>query len=262
MTSMVKLHRGLFAQPSVRGLRGLIETHFGPLDLSKGQKLSLLQTLNPTPNPAPASLSNAVLSGFWRSGVPKLYQRYTGFRPMLIHDFCTVRVQPPTDSSENVPWHLDANFWNFETPLLTFWIALSPAGKTAPGLTIAWLYERPSAREITDRYRVFAQEKLRNGKPISMTDDELLRMIGRYRIRSPIMNAGDVLLFNQLTFHRTQTLSEAVDTRLAIEFRVVPRSPLPKIRGKQQESRTVSFADEATGKLNMTTVARLYEDIQ
>lgn len=206
---------------------------------------------------AKSALAKRLLIWFWSGAIPGIAAEILGASPLLLNTYCTARYQAPRDPAQSVGWHLDANFWGFDTPLLTIWLALTNAGRDAKGLEFALPYVVRSDAEVEQAYLPAAGVKAQAGHPMSFDDGELREQIGRYRTRVPAMAPGDALIFGHTAFHRTQLGGHADRPRLAIEFRIAPRKPLPRTAGDRMRAIMTSFIDPDSGRAMQARLADL-----
>lgn len=248
----------LFPPQSVQGLVGRINQVHGPLDPNVSRKVPVM----PAPkageeNALALGLSAIIRQGFWQSRMPDIYAQVTKRRPMYLEHFCAGRLQAVGDYKEAIGWHVDANFWNFEIPMLVFWVSLTPSGVTAPAVEFAVPVnpDKPklSAEEFKSRYRAFARECVKAGKPIVASDEQVEDMLGPFQRSHFSMNAGDALVFDQFTFHRTQMLADATAARFSIEFRVVDRDNLPP----ETDRDVIRVSTNDDGNIQPTTLGAL-----
>lgn len=246
---LARVHRALTSPEQARDLAARIDAAHGPFTPDVSAKMNLLSlTPDDAGFAAKAALAQHILIWFWSGPLPAVAAGLLGAQPVLLNTHCTARHQAPRDPAENVAWHLDANFWGFETPLLTIWLSLTPSGRDARGLELALPYSRPTDSEMERAYLPVARAKREAGRPISVTDDEMAAMIGPVRTRAPAMAPGDALIFDQTVLHRTQLDGTATRPRLAVEFRIAPRSPLPAAAATDMASLMTSFVDPASGR--------------
>lgn len=144
---------------------------------------------------------------------------------VFLYPNCAFRFHQPEDYHSYLPLHLDAEFMGHDIMSLNFWVPLVDVGIKAPGLTFVDpdldpnIYLKPwLSTTLTGGRKRFAAEELAElyHKPVS---DILF---------TPVVPAGSVALFHQLTLHATQMLPGGGDYRVSIEFRVGARSKLPR----------------------------------
>lgn len=208
--------------------------------------------------PAEKQLGSTILTFFWTSVIPEIYRKLKGHEPMLLLRICTLRHQALQVDDTYVPWHLDANFFGFGTPFLTIWVPFQDVGETRPGLEVA-LPEQPIPDEaIAERWRKVVPDEM--GRTV-LPDASLGDLYGDvpYRREVPRLGRGDALVFDQFVLHRTQILPTAVETRLAIEFRVTSTKEFPTDRSWDfHRDDVVSFRDPQTGSIRFTSMADIF----
>jgi hypothetical protein len=99
-------------------------------------------------------------------------------------------------------------------PMLTFWVTLTDAGVTAPGLEYV-----PIA--------VSERRELKEGghwtEPTDTSDPALLaaiEMFGAENLVHPAFQAGDVLILSENTYHRTYATRDMTQARVSMDIRV------------------------------------------
>jgi hypothetical protein len=125
-------------------------------------------------------------------------------------------------------WTDVTNFYGFDVPMLTFWVPLSPVGKTAPGLDFLRIDPPPTHAALKQLWQRVHAKATELRAAASLETDELGAVFpGTLSIDTKAMDPGDFAVFDQYVPHRTQALEKSVDYRIAVEFRVIPRAPLP-----------------------------------
>ncbi|HEX2872235.1 MAG TPA: phytanoyl-CoA dioxygenase family protein [Polyangiaceae bacterium] len=117
-----------------------------------------------------------------------------------------------------LPFHQDARTGYWEVPTMALWTALTPCGVTAPGLEV-----------VPQRLRSFFPVCLYGGQdrsdyqlyPASAYDE----LIPEWAVAAPDLGAGDILLFDSFTLHRTQRLPAGHDRRVDFDVRFTSRTP-------------------------------------
>ena len=114
-------------------------------------------------------------------------------------------------NASNLTWHQDSNHKHGSKPMVVMMICLqNGAGLARPGLSIL---EHP-----TDQFEgVFGYE----GNRVSTFETQIVQRYGKIKIAKPILNAGDLLIFNGLTFHRTFSNDYMKTHRDALLIRIV-----------------------------------------
>ena len=110
-------------------------------------------------------------------------------------------------NASNLTWHQDSNYKHGSNPMVVMMVVLqNGAGLTRPGLSILESY--------TNQFEgIFGYE----GNKVDQFEQMILERHGEVRIANPILNSGDLLIFNGLTFHRTfanQTMNAHRDALL------------------------------------------------
>jgi hypothetical protein len=158
---------------------------------------------------------NSILALVARSQLPAVYRRL--YRELVIGDYqhCVTRFQRPDISSQAYAFHQDNSAFGLEDAAhvgLTTWVPLVDAGINAPGLQ---LYPRPTEVLPT-----------RADAPVFVDDAAVLARYGD-QLWSPVVSAGDVMVFNHFILHRTHFTATMTKERQSVEIRVYPASRLP-----------------------------------
>lgn len=128
-----------------------------------------------------------------------------------------VRYCNPTGWQNYLSWHQD-KFHRGDT-FFTIWIPLNRVGDDAPGLELLpyKLYERihTAASGLDVTY---------DGKGIS--EEDINREVGTDRFH-PIMDVGDILIFDPYTAHRTYVTKGMTEARISLDIRLNPLSANP-----------------------------------
>ena len=141
-------------------------------------------------------------------GLDRLIGAYLGERPILSVEKCTLRrVDTATQHPE---WHQDGAFLGKGVRTVNAWFALSRCGRDASGLDVIPLrLERVLATGTTgDRITFFDWV---------VSADTIMRELPGVKVRRPAFEAGDVLLFDHLTLHRTANSPDMPNRRYAVE---------------------------------------------
>lgn len=117
-----------------------------------------------------------------------------------------------------LPFHQDARTGYWEVPTLALWTALTPCGVTAPGLEVV-----PQRLRSLFPVRLYGDQERSEYQPYPASAyDEL---IPEWAIAAPDLGAGDILLFDTFTLHRTQRLPTGHDRRVDFDVRFTSRTP-------------------------------------
>lgn len=201
-----------------------------------------------------------VLHFFWSSVLPKTYEELFKREPMLILDLCKFRAQRPQPSHGYTPWHLDANFYGFDVPMLTAWMPLVDVGVNAPGLEF-----RVPRRTVSDsEIRTFWESIPRNdGGGRSIDDDRIPELFGAdSRLLAPVLTIGSCVIFDQHALHRTQILDGATNSREAIEFRIVAADEAPDyVMGGGAADLLGARYDRSDNRITISKLASLFPEL-
>ena len=144
----------------------------------------------------------AHLDGLQEAGMQRLLSEYFGERPAISVKKKTLRR---TEPDAPAGWHQDGAFLGTNTRTLNIWLALSSCGVDAAGLDVF-------NRRFDDLVEIGGDEIF----DWSVSDETASRY-GTENIVRPTFEAGDALLFDQMTLHRTGIDKTMTKTRYAIE---------------------------------------------
>jgi hypothetical protein len=150
---------------------------------------------------SPRSLADTI-DALRRVGMGNLLEQYFGEWPVISAKKSTLRLVSPQSPTG---WHQDGAFLGSDTRTVNVWAALTPCGIEAPGIEV---FARPFD-EIVETGTGTAQFTW------SVSDEKAASLPGPIEI--PSFEAGDALLFNQMTLHRTQVDPSMQKDRYAIE---------------------------------------------
>lgn len=114
-------------------------------------------------------------------------------------------------NASNLTWHQDSNFKHQDKPMVVLMTPLqSKAGLVRPGLSIM---DFP-----TDKFLgVFGYE----GNRVEEFEECMIKRYGELKVKTPVLDAGDLLIFNGLTFHRTFSVESMKKHRDALLVRLI-----------------------------------------
>ena len=114
-------------------------------------------------------------------------------------------------NASNLTWHQDSNFKHQGKPMVVLMTPLQDqAGLTRPGLSILDL--------PTDE---FLGVRGYEGDRVEEFEECMKQKYGELKIKTPILDAGDLLIFNGLTFHRTFSKETMKEHRDALLVRLI-----------------------------------------
>jgi hypothetical protein len=131
-------------------------------------------------------------------------------RTLLRRTFPDDQMKSQRGNSNNQLWHQDSNAKFNDHPMLTLWITLQD---TLGGV-------RPSLEFIDAEVAYFSPD---HGDYSAVLPEYLAGLFPRARTRQIFAAAGDCILFNGLTFHKTFTTENTTLHRDALLVRVVDR---------------------------------------
>lgn len=137
-----------------------------------------------------------------RAGLTVFLEDFLGGTPILSSAKTTLRRNYPGEAG--IGWHQDGAFLGADIRVLNMWLALTPCGIDAPSLDIA--LSRKDA--VVGAGEDDAEYDWSVGERRAMRESPM--------VASPVLEAGDAILFDHLCLHRTAKL-KATRTRKAIE---------------------------------------------
>ena len=170
-----------------------------------------------------------LLTQFWQSIIPELFLEQTGHNPLLLLQICTIRHQESESTSNYSPWHLDANFYGFDTPLWTVWSPFVESGIDAAGLEFC-LADRKMCTIDDSTVRDFWSRVPRNERnQVAIDADDFIDFFQsrHFNIFSNLLYPGDAYIFDQYILHRTREALKPGKSRVAIEFRITSSERFP-----------------------------------
>jgi hypothetical protein len=168
----------------------------------------------------------AALQEFVHSQAFDVYRRLFGDDIAFLLDVCQMRRQDAADTGPHVPYHQDLSFVGTGFRILNSWITLDICGPAtaAPGLEFAAarviedLRPSPATPPVTaDRY--FDR--------IEIDPSALRQRLPESVWQRPDLDAGDAILFDQFTVHRTLAGPDQGARRTSLEFRACQAAALP-----------------------------------
>ena len=197
-----------------------------------------------------------VLRYFWSGPLPALYREAFGREPVLLLEMSKFRSQRPEVNRTYVPWHLDANFYGFDVPLLTAWVPFMEVGRTAPGLEFC-LPASPVPDAVVRRFWEGLERDASGGR--SLDPERIGELTGPTPRRvAPVIAPGTCFVFDQHVLHRTQRLEGAQVRRLALEFRIVAADAVPeRAFAEATAGHLAARLDRASGTVSIALLADL-----
>jgi len=168
-----------------------------------------------------SSFPNIVLKMVVDSILPAIYRRYFGESCISYYQHDTVRYQRPDISHLSYPFHQDGSYHSRDPrqhDSLTTWLPFLDCGVDAPALQLV-------------PHRLDEILPLPEGKQMPYLfcdEEEVLQRFGA-RLWAPVMRAGDVLLFDGFTVHRSYITAGMVRERNNADLRVFPKSRPPDL---------------------------------
>ncbi len=174
----------------------------GPVAFDDTDRLLVTQIGGLMAVEAPYALHQAV-SMYCDVGLGSVVAGYLGEWPLLSAMKTTFRMSSGASPTQ---WHQDGAFLGASTRVVNVWTALTDCGVQAPGIDI---FARPFDYIVP-----------------TGTDDALFswsvgpseaKKLGLHHVVRPEFGAGDALLFNQFSLHKSGVSPSMPDTRYALE---------------------------------------------
>ncbi len=144
---------------------------------------------------------------FERAGLRALLTEYLGDRPVASVTKCVLRRLP---AKQSVGWHQESFYLGEGVRALNVWVALTPAGDSAPGLE---LLPKRLRHDIGNR----SGEDQKTMMSAHLTSDEVEQVGEGTATVTPTFRPGDALLFDEYLVHRTSVTPEMNRARYSIE---------------------------------------------
>jgi len=138
------------------------------------------------------------------TGVRRLIEDYFGERPAMSANKCNLRRVPVTSATN---WHQDGAFLGEGVRSMNLWLGLSDCGVDAPGLDLV-------PRRFDGVVETGGGDAFFDW---SVSSDTVAEVAGEAGVIRPEFRAGDALLFDHLSLHRTAVSAEMTKERYAIE---------------------------------------------
>lgn len=147
------------------------------------------------------------------------------------YDF--VRKHGPRDTKSISPFHQDARAVPVGTKMLTCWIPLDCCGYDAPGLELL-------PKKLEENIPITKCPLTNHSK--SEIDPKYVRSLNETGLWRPLFEAGDLMIFDGKTIHRTYLTDNMTKMRHSIEIRFFDRSCAEgEWLDKRYDSRLPSF---------------------
>lgn len=131
-----------------------------------------------------------------------------------------------------LPYHQDYAYNQRYPRLWTSFTPLSDCGEDAPGLELL-------EAGITAKLPHVSEGLWESG----VSEATLAATAGSAAVRRPSMRAGDVIIFNELTLHRTHSVPAMSRARMSVDARAVPLSSITP--GLYRERRFIQMSEAA-----------------
>lgn len=134
-------------------------------------------------------------------------------------EYAFARVLDPAPLPSDSPYHQDC-FAVGADPIVNTWVTLDDAGDTAPGLEIV-------DHRVTDIY-LPTEQPSSNHAGAELDAASVERLYGDY-MWQPVCEAGDALVFDGRTIHRTWKTERMTQSRRSLEFRTMAVENMPGV---------------------------------
>ncbi|MEQ8814677.1 MAG: hypothetical protein RLO51_18090 [Thalassobaculum sp.] len=225
-----QIHRQVLAKDGVAGIRDYVTRVLGnrpppaegEADRNWSVQFRTLMVQGHLKNPG------ELVGVLRQSEVPALCREILG--PGLVYsiDKSLLRDFNPRLRSAPATMHFDAHVFGPHIPIVTVWVPLNPVGVDAPGLAIAtrphWPldYWNELAGRVDDAGLLYRRiDPGRAGIP----QDEiyaLARAEDEWPLVEPVLDVGDVMIFDHQYIHGTQPGIANPGRRMSMEVRVMP----------------------------------------
>lgn len=170
-------------------------------------------------------LVERLLVPFCRSPMCDIAREMLPGDPVFLLHHCIVRRYDQSVAGTSSPWHLDAEFLGRKHPAVNFWIPLSDVGEHRPGLTFA---TEPSI--ATEAVETWVQAVTGSPDPAAALGEgrrALHAILEPAAQVSPVLRAGEALLFDQVVPHKTQRIEGPAEMRYSMEIRIAGSDGIP-----------------------------------
>ena len=172
-------------------------------------------------------LGTDAIGRYEKAGIGKIFERAQPWIQELIgrkwlilsHKVLIRRTWPISEAqaqnlghnASNLTWHQDSNDKHQNRPMIVLMVSLqNGAGINRPGLSIL-------EKETEHFEGIFGYE----GNRVNEFEERMKEENGQLNMISPVLNRGDLLIFDGLTFHRTYSTKEMTGHRDALLIRLV-----------------------------------------
>ena len=132
------------------------------------------------------------------SGLLGAVRDYLGGEPVIFAERTKLRHHKAgRDNYSVIPWHQDVNFFGTKSYAINCWAAVTPCGDKNPGLSI--FPRRTEQRHGWKEADGIAPLDYGNAMPKELPDNLSAQLPAVH----PILQAGDALLFDEMTLHQT-----------------------------------------------------------
>ena len=189
-----------------------------------------------------------IVNAFTGSKLNQIARNILGNDILFLIRNCSIRHHKENIEESRIGPHFDASFIGSDQVALNFWISLDPCGIQSPGLSFF-----KDTKTNTALWSVFQNYHTTENK--EMIDPEIVSkmIVGNFPGRiedhmfTPVINAGDCLLFDTGTMHCTQQINSMTKDRVSIEYRVCSAQGIPDIY-RSRNLPLASFPSDWTGK--------------
>ncbi len=147
----------------------------------------------------------------------------------------TIRDYRPEWRSHPSQMHFDATVLGAGTPIVTVWIPLDPVGRTAPSLVMSTLpnWPRECWQRLVENTDADGMLVPGGGKNLVFSHEDLFARAAEeaaWPFVEPVLEPGDVMLFDQQRVHGTQLSIDSPTRRRSMEIRFCSAESATRIR--------------------------------
>lgn len=169
----------------------------------------------------------SVLGFLNRTPIPDLCRAALGSEIDCSIDKTLVRDFNPGHRPAPAPMHFDAHLYGPHVPMVTVWMPLNDVGLQAPGLSISTRPNWPLAywNELVDGVDDTGHYDPMMAGPRSYPSndiDDWAKREAEWPLIEPLLDAGDVAIFDHQHIHGTQTSIKRPSRRMSLEIRILP----------------------------------------
>lgn len=224
------IERGLLDQGTVEALRGVFAEAFKIPPEKKGSHNSL--SFGHVWRSTDRELTDTAIRSMLEGGGGEKLRWLLGNDLVFLVDNCSMRFHEPEKKESHLGFHLDADFTGLVHLMVNLWVPLDRVGETSPSLT--FLSPKVDGGPLIKEWRDMIDSKDDPRRPLVRARYTLQNILAVAQEQgvdapfyTPVLNPGDVALFNQFIVHATQPLRNHTEIRRSFEFRVATDGKVP-----------------------------------